>query len=121
MRRTRSWLRGEERAKLGSVSTWENADRKTLVLHRIGPMREAFSETIGEVLALDPTFRLVCYSTPDTILTDLQGNRRDFVNDKGDSTPVALPEVQALARVGRRDLIHPRLNRPTRDRRIDTW
>lgn len=112
--RGHSFLSGHARAEHGSITTWENEDGKTLTLHRSGPMRETLGETVREVLALDPTFRLVCYSTPESILTDLAGNRRDAADwQSGNALPIALPEVKALAMIGRRDLLHPRLNRGT--------
>ena len=74
-------------------------------------------ETIAEVLAHDPTFRLVAYCTPDTIRTDLTGGRADSYEQNGKAAPVPLPEVKVLGlgTVGRRDLLHPRLNRMVED------
>lgn len=79
----------------GFVATFENADGKRLVVHRKGRrLPLMLRELCDEVVWLDPTFRLRCYSTPDTIYSDLLG--RD---------PGTLPEAYALSIAGRPEMI----------------
>jgi hypothetical protein len=120
--RARQLVNGAERARYGSLTTWENAAGETITIHQTGPLRAGLRETARRVLALDPTFRLVAYSTPDTILTDLTGGRADFVRPApantvrasyGMANPASLPERNVLGQAGLAHLIHPRLVRLT--------
>jgi len=103
---SRQWLSGLDRAKLGFVAIWENADGETLVLHATGTAKVALARMCNGIAGLDPTFRLICYSTVDTIFTDLQGTR---VDGDGNLLPQRLPEHRALSAAGRLDMLHPRL------------
>jgi hypothetical protein len=118
--RARQLMSGSARAKHGSLTTWENAAGETLTIHQTGPLRAGLRETARRALALDPSFRLVSYSTPDTILTDLTGGRADFIRPApadpvrasyGMANPVTLPEQNVLGQAGLGHLLHPRLVR----------
>src|SRR2546430_15146 len=113
---------GQERNRFGCLTTWENGEGKTITLLRTGPMKEALSHAAECVLMLDPTFRLVAYSTPETIYSDLIGARADnqlqagsngWSHGKTRARP--LSEQMALGRIGRPDLLHPRLAQRGRD------
>lgn len=126
-RRYPQWLSGADRRKYGAITTWENAEGKTISLHRAGmTAREGLSEMCEVALSLDPSFRLVSYCTPDTICTDLVGGRIDSLNAPRANVlgatyskpkPQPLPEVKALGLIGRRELLHPRLALRVRDSR----
>lgn len=88
-----------DRAKHGCVTTWQNADGRTLSLYREGSPRKGIASAINTALALDPSFRLVSYSTPETVYRDLVADRRTA---HGRS-----PESIALSQVRRLDLLHP--------------
>lgn len=122
--RVRQLLNSEDRARYGSLTTWENAAGETFVIHRTGKLKEAIREAAAIALALDPSFRLVSYSTPDTIYTDLKGGRADFIHPAsgfkatyGKANPVALPEQIILGQAGLRHLIHPKIVRLTTGQR----
>ena len=106
---------GIERAEYGCTTTWENADRQTFTISRVDPPRVALRRIVEIVEPLDPTFRLVAYSTPETIYTDLQGMRLPTLTKGGSQhaegkyVPMQPPERVILAGIGRKDLLHPRL------------
>jgi hypothetical protein len=113
---------GDVRKKYGSLTTWENAEGKTITLHRTGQMVAALRDAAATVELRDPTFRLVSYCTPETIHSDLLGLRSDFVKPEGSnhwshgkSQAAPLPEQVALGRIGRGDLLHPRFANRGRD------
>lgn len=112
----RKYLGGYMQQKFGFTTTWENADGKTLTVHRVGRIREQLVGVIDVVLKLDPSFRLVCYSTPDTILTDIEGRQ---LRRERDGRPIAGPESIVVGAVKRMDLLHPRFDR--RDRKVERW
>ena len=103
---------GTERARFGCICTFENADGKVIVFHRVGPPSAVAREMCAEALALDPTFRLVSYSNPSTIYKDLEGHRKGNANAvvelSGSDRPV-MPEAQLLGQLGLGHLLHPRL------------
>lgn len=103
------------RDKDGFVTTWENQAGELLTVHRKGRPTATLAEVADAVTARDPSFRLVCYSTPDTILRDLAGGNR--ISFEHPTTKVLhLPERNVLSRIGRADLLHPRLrSRSTSD------
>jgi hypothetical protein len=107
-----------ERAQYGCTTTWENAAGRRLVLSRVGPPSVVLRRQAEDALALDETFRLVCYSTPETIYTDLQGARlARWTNggstrtdpDNGKWAAPIHPEAVALGMLGLRHLAHPRI------------
>lgn len=114
---TRRYLGGYMRPKFGFITSWESETGEVMNVHRTGPLRQALRDLITDVLALDPTYRLISYSTPDTILTDMLGRRRKLSNGR----PVPLPEAIALGSVDRLDLLHPRFDSRRAPRRIDLW
>ena len=114
--RTPYVISGRERAAYGCLCSFENAEGLTFTIHRTGPTIPAARDACEAALTLDQTFRLVAYSTPQTIYTDLTGGRADYeVTHESiratyaKANPVSLPELQALARIGRKELLHPRL------------
>lgn len=101
---------GAARAKDGCIITFENADQRTLTLHRQGPIKTAVTRACDEALALDDTFRVVAISTPQSIYTDLQGHRLHNTQTRtSDHTRVAIPEAATLGLCGLKHLLHPRL------------
>lgn len=103
---------GAVRAEYGCILTFENAQGQTLTLHRVGPPTKMVPEMCDQALALDETFRVVSYSTPSTVYTDLQGHRLGGQREAyaNDSNPRAnTPEVQILGRIKRMEMIHPRM------------
>ncbi len=61
------------RAKSGCVVSFLNDDGVPLTLHRVGPPRVALVDACDAATFYDPTNRVVCISTPQTIYTDLRG------------------------------------------------
>lgn len=97
---------GDARAEYGCVVSFENADGATFSVHRQGPPLRGLKEACAIALARDEGYRVVCFSTPQTIFTDLQ--ERDYAG------PQRLPEHIALGRIGLAALLHPRLRSPGR-------
>lgn len=93
-----------ERAEYGCIVTFENDDRKRLVLTAQGAPRLALSKCCDRALDLDPSFRVVTYSTPETVYQDLIG-RTQFVSRSGDYRRQGSPESQVLGRIGRGDML----------------
>lgn len=121
-RRSESILSGEQRAKYGCILTFENEAGQVFVLHRTGPIKYGIREACAIALAHDETFRVVSFSTPQSIYTDLTGGRADALIDPPKSSlkasyskakPIPLPEIMALGTAGLREMIHPRLVRMT--------
>jgi hypothetical protein len=81
-----------------------------LTLHATGPAGLAVSGLCATALARDPSYRLISYSTPETIYGDMQGNRADIVGPTGLVRRQPRPEAQILGRIGRIDLLHPRFH-----------
>lgn len=99
----------------GITTTWKNEYGELLTVHRTGRPTRILAEIAAGVTRDDPTYRLVSYSTPDTILRDLQGTRMIRRRGNGRSTSPAvelkLPESYTLGAIGRLDLLHPSLAR----------
>jgi hypothetical protein len=95
-----------ERAEYGCVTSWRNADGKTLTLVRTGPPRVGIDEMCDVAIGLDPSFRLTAYSTPETVYDDVSSNRGRYRGKNGEWRDKTLPEISALAAIGRRDLAH---------------
>jgi hypothetical protein len=111
-------LSGQQRPLYGFTTTWENEAGQTISAHRKGPLRAMLRKLCDEVLAIDPGYRLVSYSTPDTIVVDLDGR---VLKRESDGRPVPLPEAVLLGGIGRLELLHPRLRSRDQRRRIDVW
>ena len=94
----------------GCVVAFENDEGQTLVLHRgtKGRALKGLEEACETALALDPTFRVVAYSTPQTILADLHGRADRYSGHERPSNRHS-PESIALGQCGRPELLHPRL------------
>lgn len=101
-RHTPGQLRGELRTAYGVTVTVENAEGKTLTLHRHG--RGALERVCDDAVALDPTFRIISISTPETIYGDLAGRL-----PSSKTGAIILPEHQRLGNIGRMAMIHPRI------------
>lgn len=112
-------MSGQEKAMYGITTTWENGNGCLLTVHRRGQPLAVLREIASDVIAVDPTYRLVSYSTPETILRDLDGNRR---TTKGRNNQLLLAEQNLLSRIGLAHLTHPRLrsrdNSEARHRRV---
>lgn len=119
MSRTRDIMGGpKERAAYGCTVSFENDAGRTLVLHRLGKPTVALVECLGEALALDRSFRVVAYSTPQTIYADMSGGRDEFASMKPLSATLSdahqfqktqTVEAGALGRIGCVSMLHPRL------------
>lgn len=92
---------GRERAEYGCVTIWKNAAGETMQVYRGGSPREALITTARDVLSRDDTFRLLVYSTPETIYRDLA------MADARQNPLARTPESAALAQVGLHHLLHP--------------
>jgi hypothetical protein len=102
-RPARSWEpAGRDQQEWGCIVTVQNAEGKTLSLHRKGPC--ALDEALDDAISLDPTFLVVSISTPLTIYHDLDGREPHPHTDD-----IQIPERQKLGRVRRLELLHPRL------------
>lgn len=121
----RQILNHASRAKYGCLTTWEHPDGRTLTIHRLGPPLQALREAAALALGEDESLRLVAYSTPETIYTDLIGGRADALQpargfkatwDK--SVPKPLPEQVVHGQVKLAHLLHPRLKRMTKRDRV---
>lgn len=97
-----------ERAEYGCIVTFENEDGKTLVLHRVGPPAKRLAEMCDCALQLDASSRVLSYSTPHTIGIDLSGTRV-YVAAGMRHKPPSTPEATILTRIGRKEMLHPRL------------
>jgi hypothetical protein len=99
---------GRDRGAFGCIVTFENAAGDTLSGHRPGKPLAALTQLCDAALELDPSFRVVSYSTPETILTDLRGRQvRDMrTAERGGGS---IPEPFACGMAKRREMLHPRL------------
>lgn len=103
----RAW-NGRTSAKYGCTVTFENESGQTLVLAREGSPSDVLRALCAEAIAADPSFRVVAYSSPETIRHDLRGRFSPELSARSAASQ-RLPEGRALARVGLTALIHPRL------------
>jgi len=94
---------GHEAVKYGAIVTLENSEGQRLVLHRHGRVRAAVIDAATVARRLDPTFGIICVSTPNSIYADMQGARVHV--HQGFAGLAQLPE---LARVPAA-LLHPSL------------
>jgi hypothetical protein len=93
---------GQQAANAGITCTFvaENGRKHTSTLS--GSPTWALGELCDEALEIDPTMKLLSYSTPDTIYSDLNGRHTK-------ETHLQVPELQVLGRIGRREMCHPSL------------
>ena len=101
MRSERLLRNGRERAEYGCTTTWKNADGDTVTVHRGGSPREGLMAIAHDVTALDDTYRLVCYSTPETVYRDV------VAADTRQNVLARTPESAALSQCGLHHLLHP--------------
>lgn len=92
-------MSGGEGHLYGAIVSFENAEARTLVLHRTGRVRDVIHETYRIATGLDQTFRIVSISTPNTVYADLQGMRHEQTGR------VMVPEVT----IAPKRMVHPRL------------
>lgn len=92
-------------SEYGCTVTFENEAGETLTLSRRGAPDGVFRDLCAVALAADPTFLVVAVSSPQTILSDLNGIRAK-VGTRGEKT---MPETAVAARCGLLPLVHPRL------------
>jgi hypothetical protein len=102
-------LSGRERAAVGCLMTFEAADGSRLTLHGFGSAAATVGALCDAALAREPSFRLIAYSTPETVFADITGGRADFTHSSGEPQRRALPEMRALALACRKEMLHPRL------------
>lgn len=88
------------RDQFGATVTFKNERGELLTIERLGTMKVALAACCDAALELDPTYRVLSVSSPQSIYTDLQGSR-----PRQDERP----EKRALASIGRQDLLHPSL------------
>ena len=119
MRRKQSSFSGETRAVDGCIVTFELPDG-TVYTERFNQLmsrkqKSKWNRTVTRIgdnyltqvvkRADELGAKVLCISTPQTILTDLQGTRRSMVTQSvrhRDETP--FPEIRLLGKVGRGDL-----------------
>lgn len=101
-------MNGRERALFGCTVTFENADGNTLSGHRTGSPLAGLAELCDAALELDPSYRVVSYSTPQTIYADLKG-REIGGGVEYKSSRVTGVEITVHSKIGRREMLHPRL------------
>lgn len=101
------------REQAGCIITFENAAGERLSGHRVGKPMTAFRELCDAALELDPSYRVVSYSTPETILTDLRGRQVQDMRtaERGGGT---IPERTACGMAKRRAMLHERLRGSSR-------
>lgn len=109
-------LSTQERTEYGCLLTFENATGEQLTVHQTGAPGNGLKLACAHALSLDPSYRLRAYSTPDTILADLDGARADIIGGKGHNQRRPLPEALALGQVGLAHMIHPALAEGLRQR-----
>lgn len=97
-------ISGAKQAEYGATVTFQNHAGATLTLHRTGPITSTVRDLCNAALEVDPSYLVVCISTPNTIYGDLQG--RPIWGDNA-----ICPERATLARAGRREMAHPNLMR----------
>jgi hypothetical protein len=103
----RSW-KGETAAAYGCTVTFEAEDGMTLTMSRVGAPRATLRALCAEAVAIDLTYRVVSYSTPETIRHDLRG-RFDDAHQAKAQTGQPAPEGKILSSAGLLPMLHPRL------------
>ena len=70
------WLHGgDRRIVYGAITSFVADDGKRLTIHRTGPIRQAVKAACDAAVKVDPSFRVVCVSTPESIYRDMDGSR----------------------------------------------
>lgn len=91
------------RARHGVTITF-TTDEGPLTLAQTGPVQQAIRECIERAERLSSEPRVVCISTPETILRDLKGRDNDVQHRQG---PALVSTMLTLA--GRREYLAPEL------------
>lgn len=100
---------GAAAARYGCIATWENASGERLSFYDQGPPDAVLAQHCDRALDVDPSYRLLARSTPQTIYVDLNGTRGTRTDHNGKTVAVPNSELAALTRVGRRELAHASL------------
>lgn len=95
----RRW-NGRIAPEYGCTVTFENEDGATLTLHRKGAPEAALAALCDEAKAIDATLRVVSYSSPPTILSDVTGPPTRNGRRR---------EASVLGQIGRLEMLHRRL------------
>ena len=101
-----------ERDIYGATVTIRNQETRELrTLHHAGAPGPALREIVAEIDAAEGNWLVVAISSPNSIYRDLQGSRIAFdsthsAHEKSVADPRS-NESNALARVGRMDLLEP--------------
>jgi hypothetical protein len=113
MPRTITSLR-DERDELGVIVTLKSQRTgKLFSLHVSGKRLDALRHIAAVIDQAEEDWRVICYSTPETIRQDLKGKREKRggrYHDK-DKRLADNVEAHALSRIGRKDLLDPSLYR----------
>lgn len=106
---------GDRRREEGCIVCFEPlAGGEPLMIHVHGSPTKELGRAIDHALSVDPSYRMVSYSTPATIYADMTGARADRTSgDRSQTQRTQLPETLILSRLGRIDVLHPRLRGPT--------
>lgn len=104
-----------QRDHWGYTITFKNEAGDLLTGHRNGPA--AVAALCDQAIAVDPTYRVVCISSPLTIFSDLCGR------SKGVQEKMRGPEAGILGWAKRRHMLHPELVGTSRatERRRHGW
>jgi len=94
------------------VTVREQRTREVGSLHIGGKRMEALQRICDLIDLADGDWRILSYSTPQTIATDLKG-KREIRNYQNAVSHNDNPEATALGRIGRLDLLDPSLLRGT--------
>lgn len=107
MRTYRQLMGGGATAEYGCIVTFENAEGVTMTRHATGLPLTALRRLCDHAESIDPTYRVVCYSTPQSVFGDLVG-RAVRHNRKGEVMRYPSGEKRACAKAGRPHMVHPR-------------
>ena len=103
----------EERDSAGCIVTLADlVSGQTHTMHVPGMRRDALRFVVRWCDLAPGDWRVLCYSTPSTILADLTGARASLGNGPHHASGITVaPEVVVLGSIGRLDLLHPSLDR----------
>lgn len=97
-----------KRDRLGCIVTVENmATGQKVTWHIEGLRGDAVRNAADRIDALGPDWKVVSYSSPQTILSDLRSAPMN--GDARHPGRPAMPEPMLFSRVARADVVHPRL------------
>lgn len=100
-------MSGTTAASYGCIATFENADGLVMTRHATGNPIAACRRLCDHAESIDPTYRLVSYSTPTSVYGDFVG-RGIRHNLKGEMIRFPSGEKRACAKAGRPHMIHER-------------